>query len=309
MTHQTSAAAQLPLVAQARRHGLGDLPRRSAARYPHKLAVVDGDVRLTFAEFDRRVDEIAAGLSRAGLAKGDTVALLSHNCWQFAVLAFATARLGVVLVPVNFMLRAAEIAYILDHSESDAFIVEDGLVAVADDALAQSKGRIRLTSTIRLGLVPTPPGWTDFADFVCTGQEPPTVAIDDETPLRLMYTSGTESRPKGVLLSSRSLLCQYLSCIVTGGMEPSDVELHSLPLYHCAQLDNFLITDVYLGATSVILPGPEPARILETVERERVTNLFCPPTIWIGLLRHPDFDSFDLSSLRKGYYEIGRAHV
>lgn len=302
MTRGTKGTPRLPVVEQARVHGLGDLPRRSAARYPHKLAVVDGDVRLTFADFDRRVDEVAAGLSRAGLTKGDTLALLAHNCWQFAVLAFATARLGVVLVPVNFMLRAAEIAYILDHSDSDAFVVEDALVAVAEEALAQSRGRVRLTSTIRLGSVATAQRWTDFADLICTGAKPPAVTIEDEAPLRLMYTSGTESRPKGVLLSSRCLMWQYMSCIVTGGMESSDVELHSLPLYHCAQLDNFLVTDIYLGATSVIVPGPDPARILETIERERITNLFCPPTIWISLLRHPDFDSFDLSSLRKGYY-------
>lgn len=302
MMDHVSGTAQMPVVAQARGHALGDLPRRSAARFPDKLAVVDGDVRLTFAEFDRRVDEVAAGLSRAGLAEGDTLALLSHNCWQFAVLAFATARLGVVLVPVNFMLRSAEIAYILDHSESDAFLVEDALVVVADEALNQSGGRVRLTSTIRLADVATPSHWSDFSDLVLAGARPPTVLIDDETPLRVMYTSGTESRPKGVLLTSYSLMWQYVSCIVTGGMESNDVELHSLPLYHCAQLDNFLITDVYLGATSVILRGPDPTRILESIEREGITNLFCPPTIWISLLRHPDFDAFDLSSLRKGYY-------
>jgi fatty-acyl-CoA synthase len=73
-------------------------------------------------------------------------------------------------------------------------------------------------------------------------------------------------------------------------------------MYHCAQLDCFFSVDVYLGATSVILPGPDPATLLATIARERVTKLFCPPTVWISLLRHPDFDRTDLSSLRKGYY-------
>ena len=81
-----------------------------------------------------------------------------------------------------------------------------------------------------------------------------------------MYTSGTESRPKGVMLSSRSLIAQYVSCVVDGGMSADDVELHSLPLYHCAQLDCFFSVDVYLGATSIILPGPDPAAILATIE-------------------------------------------
>jgi fatty-acyl-CoA synthase len=128
------------------------------------------------------------------------------------------------------------------------------------------------------------------------------VLVGDDDPVRLMYTSGTESRPKGVLLSSRSLISQYVSCAIDGGMSADDVEVHALPMYHCAQLDCFFSVDVYLGATSVILPGPDPAALLATIARERVTKLFCPPTVWISLLRHPDFDTTDLSSLRKGYY-------
>jgi fatty-acyl-CoA synthase len=90
--------------------------------------------------------------------------------------------------------------------------------------------------------------------------------------------------------------------VIDGGMSVDDVELHTLPMYHCAQLDCFFSIDIYLGATSIILPGPEPARMLETIEAEGVTKLFCPPTVWISLLGHPDFETRDLSTLRKGYY-------
>jgi fatty-acyl-CoA synthase len=85
-------------------------------------------------------------------------------------------------------------------------------------------------------------------------------------------------------------------------MSADDVEVHAMPLYHCAQLDCFLGTDIYLGATSILLPGPEPAALLSTIEKYRATKLFAPPTVWIGLLRSPAFDEADLSSLRKGYY-------
>jgi fatty-acyl-CoA synthase len=95
---------------------------------------------------------------------------------------------------------------------------------------------------------------------------------------------------------------QYVSCVVDGEMSEDDVELHSLPLYHCAQLDCFLGVDVYLGATSVILPGPDPAAVLTAIEEHRITKFFAPPTVWIGLLRNSGFDRADLSSLRKGYY-------
>jgi fatty-acyl-CoA synthase len=131
---------------------------------------------------------------------------------------------------------------------------------------------------------------------------PPVVAVADDDPVRLMYTSGTESRPKGALLSSRSLMWQYVTCALDGEYSPDDVELHTLPLYHCAQLDVFLGPDVYLGTTSIILPGPDPERVLAAIAEHRVTKFFAPPTVWIGLLRSPAFDGTDLSSLEKGYY-------
>jgi len=284
-------------IARARQHAVGDLLRRTALRYPDKLAIVAGARRVSFAEFDQAVNRCARALTERGLAKGDRLALLSHNCWQYAVLAFATARLGVVLVPVNFMLGAQEIAFILYHSGATGIVAEDALAPTADQAvtLAGLHG-------IR-GCIGTADGWEDVDGWIDAGDASPVeVMVADDDPIRLMYTSGTESRPKGVLLSSRSLISQYVSCAIDGGMAVDDVDVHPLPLYHCAQLDCFLAVDVYLGATSVILPGPDPATLLATIERERVTKLFSPPTVWISLLRHPDFDTRDLSSLRKGYY-------
>jgi fatty-acyl-CoA synthase len=289
------------VIARARSHSVADIPRRSARRQPDKTALIDGDVVLSFAKFDHLVDRAAAGLWGNGLRPGDRVALLSHNCWQYAVLAFATARAGVVLVPINFMLTAEEIAFILGHSGATGFIVEAELVEVAERAMS-----LGATVTSKAALVPAgqpaPNGWPDFADWLATSSPVPECQLDDDQLLRVMYTSGTESRPKGVMHSSRSLMWQYVSTIVAGSMSSDDVEVHSLPLYHCAQLDNFLATDVYLGATSIILPRPDPELVLRTIERYGVTNFFGPPTVWISLLRSPTFDEVDLSSLRKGYY-------
>ncbi len=291
--------AQSALVQQVRQQAVGDLPRRTANRFPDKTAIVDADTRLTYAELERLVSRTTAALHAEGMVKGDKLALLSHNCWQFAVLSFAAARMGVVLVPVNFMLGPEEIAYILDHSEATAFVVEQTLTGTAEQAIKQSGGTVRTRAAIGNG---TADGWPDVQAWFEHDGPAPEVAVEDDDPIRLMYTSGTESRPKGALLSSRSLMWQYVSCVVDGGMEADDVEVHSLPLYHCAQLDCFLGPDVYLGATSVILPGPDPAAILRTIEAERATKLFAPPTVWIALLRSPEFDVTDLSSLRKGYY-------
>ncbi|MFI7524081.1 acyl-CoA synthetase [Nocardia salmonicida] len=286
-------------VARARGHALGDIPRRTARRVPNKIALVDGDTQLTFAEFDERIDRVAAALTVAGLRRGERLAVLAHNCWQYPVLVFAAARLGVVAVPINFMLGAAEIAYILEHSRAAAIAVEDELTVVAEEALRLSDNGVRLRAVIG----DARGGWIGVDEWLDHARAPlPDIVIGDDEVVRLMYTSGTESRPKGAMLSSRSLLWQYVSVLADGGMDGHDIEVHALPLYHCAQLDCFLIPDIYLGSTSVILRRPDPDELLATIERERATKLFAPPTVWIGLLRSPKFDTADLSSLRKGYY-------
>jgi fatty-acyl-CoA synthase len=134
-TPETAASITL-----ARQHSVGDLLRRTALRYPGKLAIVAGQRRASFAEFDAAVNRCANALAARGVTKGDKIALLSHNSWPYAVVAFATARLGAVLVPVNFMLGAAEIAYILGHSGAKGMITEDALAETAEKAVLPADG-------------------------------------------------------------------------------------------------------------------------------------------------------------------------
>jgi fatty-acyl-CoA synthase len=291
-------------VIRARQHAVGDLLRRTSRRVPDKIAIIDGPVRLTYCEFNEAVNRVAHSLADRGLGPGDRVLLLSRNCWQFAVITFAAAKLGAILVPVNFMLREPEIAFIIDHAEPSVVIAQDGLRALLSGALAQvTTARPSIRGWFDDGSGRVPDGFQDVAGWTghACSDEPATLVADDD-PIRLMYTSGTESRPKGALLSSKSLIAQYMSCIVDGQMSGEDVEVHALPMYHCAQLDCFFGPDVYLGATNVILPAPEPAALLQALEREQATKFFAPPTVWISLLRDPHFDQTDLSSLRKGYY-------
>ena len=126
--------------------------------------------------------------------------------------------------------------------------------------------------------------------------------ILDDDLAQVLYTSGTESRPKGVMLTHKSIISEYVSTIVDAKIEKDDVAIHALPLYHSAQLHVFLGPSVYVGSSGIILGAASPEVILKTIEQEGATQLFCPPTVWIALLRHPDFDKRDLSTLRKCYY-------
>lgn len=290
------------LIRRARSQQLADLLRRSAARVPNKTALVFRGEGETYAQLDAAVNRAAHGLAAQGIAKGDRVALLTHNNRAFVVLRFAVTRLGAVVVPINFMLNAADVAYVLTHAGARTIVAEDALCATADAAMAEA-GMDLPRFAIPHAATPAPQGWEPVSallDHPDDSEVWTDVAPDD--PIQMMYTSGTESRPKGALLTSAALYAQWTSCIVDGEMKEDAIELHCLPLFHCAQLDCFLTPDLYLGATSILHDRADPAEMLAAIESYGVTKLFCPPTVWIALLRHPDFDRRDLSSLNAGYY-------
>src|SRR5574337_1297429 len=233
-----------------RRQTLGDLLRRSAQRLPHKLAVRCGDTRWTYAEFDALVTRLAAGLAGRGIACGDRVAVLARNSHGFAALRFALARLGAELA------RAA---------------------AALD---TQVKDFIWLPSEAPSDAVP---GLASFHDLAACTAPLPETPLQSTDLLQIVYTSGTESSPKGAMLTHDAVLWQYVSCVADAEIAADDLALHALPLYHCAQLDVFLGPAVYVGATNVITARPVPDNLLPLIARHRITSFFAPPTVWIVL--------------------------
>jgi fatty-acyl-CoA synthase len=286
-----------------RRQTIADLLHRTAKRLPDKPGLLCGQVRWTFAEFDAVVDRVAAGLSRMGIGHASRVAVLARNSHAFAALRFALARLGAVLVPINFMLKADEVAYILRHAEAQMLATDSGLAELARSAAAldtRVKQFVWLPSED-----PTQPvqGMTSFDDLAKTeGPAPDAPQLASTDLAQIVYTSGTESMPKGAMLTHDAVIWQYASCAVDANIASGDVMLHALPLYHCAQLDVFLGPAIYVGATSIVTAKPTPDNLLPLIAKHRITSFFAPPTVWIALLRSPLFDGTDLSSLRKGYY-------
>jgi fatty-acyl-CoA synthase len=284
------------------RQTLGDLLHRSAARNPDKVAVVCGETRWTYAEFDRLSERLAAGLAEQGVAKGTCVAILARNSHAFAAMRFALARLGAVLVPINFMLKAEEVAFILRHAGAKLLATDTGLAPVARAAAA-------LDTAVR-DLIwlpaedPSEPQSDMIAFDVLAGSDAPLpeVALVGSDLAQIVYTSGTESSPKGAMLTHDAVQWQYVSCVVDASIASDDITLHALPLYHCAQLDVFFGPSIYVGATNIITARPVPENILPLIARHRISSFFAPPTVWISLLRSPLFDATDLSTLRKGYY-------
>lgn len=289
--------------ADARRQSLADLLRRSARRWPDKPAIVCGSTQWTFAEFDALCTRLAAGLAARGVSPGDRVAVLARNSHGFAALRFALARLGAVLVPINFMLQPAEVAFILRHAGATVLATDSAMAAVAR-AAAEQQTQVRAfvwlpsegPSEPIAGMVPFDALLRD-GEGVDIGPGP---AAGDL--LQIVYTSGTESAPKGAMLTHEAVIAEYVSCVVDAEIRGDDRMLHALPLYHCAQLDVFLGPCVYVGATSVITAAPTPDNVLPLIARHGINAFFAPPTVWIGLLRSPLLDTTRLDSLTKGYY-------
>ena len=286
-----------------RRHTLADVLHRTARRLPAKAGLSCGTTQWTFAEFDAVVDRVAAGLAQHGVDYQSRVAVLARNSHAFAALRFALARLGAVLVPINFMLKADEVAYILRHARATMLATDSGLADLARAAAeldTQVKHFVWLPSE-----EPTQPvaGMISFDELAATATAPPAVPQLASTDLaQIVYTSGTESSPKGAMLTHDAIIWQYASCAIDASIHQSDVLLHALPLYHCAQLDVFLGPAIYVGAAGIVTAKPTPDNLLPLIAKHRITSFFAPPTVWISLLRSPLFDDTDLSSLRKGYY-------
>jgi fatty-acyl-CoA synthase len=180
-------------IARARRHALGDLLRRSAARVPGKTALRFRDRSHTYAELDAAADRTANALAERGVSKGDRVALLSHNDDGYVVLTFALARLGAIAVPVNFMLRAGEVAYILEHSAAIGVVAESALLPVAQEAIEEAGRAESVRVRGVLGSTASPParslpeGWEAVETWTAHGDATaPQVDVADDDVLQLM---------------------------------------------------------------------------------------------------------------------------
>lgn len=290
------------MIQTARRQTLGDLVRRSARRFPDKLAIACGDTRWTYAELDALVNRLAAGLAGRGIAQGDRVAVLARNSHGFVAMRFALARIGAVLVPINFMLKGEEVAFILRHAGARMLATDTALAPLAREAAALGTEVTEFVWLPSEDPSDAPDGMTRFDALAATDTEPPEPALEGHELAQIVYTSGTESAPKGAMLTHDAVISEYVSCVVDAGIASTDLMLHALPLYHCAQLDVFLGPAIYVGATNVITAKPTPDNLLPMLAKHGIGSFFAPPTVWIGLLRSPLFEATDLSALAKGYY-------
>jgi fatty-acyl-CoA synthase len=243
-------------------------------------------------------DRIGNGLTAAGIGKGDRVAIVARNSHAFMAVRFAVARIGAVLVPVNFMLSVDDTRYILDHSGARLLLLDATTLAVGLEAWGGGREAVYGLP----GEAAPPPEGIESWDALIGEDRQAEDPSGSEDLLQIIYTSGTESRPKGAMLTHSAVLWQYQSVVIDGEWDAETIALHALPLYHCAQLDAMIGPGLQVGCRNVITAVPSADNLIPLLAKHQVNSFFAPPTVWISLLRSPLFDSHDLSHLTKAYY-------
>lgn len=282
----------------------------AAGRHPDREAVVDGDVRLTWAQLRDRVQSAVKSLIALGTRPGDRIALWAPNSHHWVVAALAATSAGAVLVPVNTRYKGAEARWLLERSGARLLFVENGflgkdylaMLATGDEggaALPAPPERVvTFDATASSGSLP----WEEFLrhgshvpDAEATARA---AAVRPDDPSDLLFTSGTTGRPKGALSTHRQNLTTYRAWSSRTGVTGDDRYLIINPLFHCFGYKAGVLACLLRGAAMILHPVFDVQRVLHTVEAERITVLPGPPTIYTELLDAPGRDRFDLTSLR-----------
>ena len=263
----------------------------SVVRDPHALAVVDDGVRLTYAEWYRRISSVVAALDRIGLKAGDHVVTVLQNCEAAATLHWACQLAGIVITPVNWRAKDDELDFCIDDSESRAVVYQD----VSAPAVARSKCASKLP---RIAVGCDDAGAIDFARVVCEPAPDATPRVSAEDWSIMLYTSGTTSRPKGVPRRHRAERAAGIAHVAQNLYRRGERTLGVMPLYHTMGVRS-LIAMSLIGGTFVCLPRYDTKRALALIEAERVTNLYLVPTLYHDLVHAREFASSDVSSVRK----------
>jgi fatty-acyl-CoA synthase len=256
--------------------------RRSAYVFPDKVAVVHGDRRYTYREFEARVNRLASGLRALGLAKGDRVAIIAPNTPAMLEAHFGVPAAGLALVPINIRLASDEVGYILGHSGAKVLLVDhefEGLIRPLDLA-ARGLRVIRIDDTGAAG--------DPYEDFLAAASPAPCEPwLDDEyETISINYTSGTTGRPKGVMVHHRGAYLNALGETIETGLSFDARYLWTLPMFHC---NGWCFTwgVTALGATHVCLRRVESARIWALIDGEGITHYCGAPTVQIGIVNDP----------------------
>jgi fatty-acyl-CoA synthase len=266
---------------------VNDFIQRASQLYPDKTAVVDGDKRYTYREVQQRANRLSNTLLALGIHKGDRVCILSPNSHFFLESFYGTSQIGAILVPLNYRLVAADHEYILNHAGVKTVLVDWEYTKIVDGIRPNLK-------TVQHWIVAkdegeTSDGWTDWEQLTQKASDaaPPSVDLDEDDLVSINYTSGTTARPKGVMLTHRNLYINAYGLLVHLGIRHEDIELWTLPMFHCNGWGGvYALTGV--GGTHIVLRAVEGKKVFDLIEKEKITFACMAPAVLRTVLDYPD---------------------
>ncbi|HEY5539925.1 MAG TPA: AMP-binding protein [Coriobacteriia bacterium] len=281
----------------------------------------DRDLRWSWNQFDERVNQMTKGLLAIGLEPGDNLGIWARNVPDWLTIAFATAKIGVVLVTVNPVYKAHELAYVIKQSDMKALVIIDTFRDVdyvqivrelVPESMTQQRGHLesaefpKLKSLIYMG-PEKHRGFYNVPELLVLGEHGSDEALSlakagltNTDTINMQYTSGTTGFPKGVMLTHRNILNNGFFIGERQKLGPSDRVCLPVPLFHCFGIVLGILAILTHGSTAVMVETFDPVLVLAAVQKEQATALYGVPTMFIAELAHPMFDMFDLTSLRTG---------
>ena len=269
---------------------MNDFLRRATQLYPSKLAIVDGPLRFTYSDWESRTNRLANALRGLGVVKGDRVCILSPNSHVFLESFYATSRIGAILVPLNYRLVAADHEYILGHAGVSVVLVDREYTEIVEALRPRLPGvRHWIVSHPSTDAAPDVPAGFEAYEALLSGASPaapPHVELDENDLVSINYTSGTTARPKGVMLTHRNCTLNAYNMIVHLGLRHDDVELWTLPMFHCNGWGGvYALTG--LGGTHVVLRQVDGGEILRLIASEGVSFACMAPAVLRAVLDAP----------------------
>ena len=262
-----------------------EFARRTRKLYPEREAVVDGDLRLTYAEFFERCDRWSLALRSLGIKQDDRVAYIAPNTHAMLESFFAVPQLGAVLVPLNYRLIADDFAYLINHSGARVVCAHSDYLDCIDEIRAELPN---VSSFVALEGTKT--GWLDYETLLTDARAdsalelPP---INETDLLTINYTSGTTSKPKGVMITHRNAYLNVIGTLLHHPMTMADRYLWTLPMFH-ANGWTFVWTVTAVGGTHVCLRKVDPVAVFDKIKQESVTMLCAAPTVLISIANGPE---------------------
>jgi fatty-acyl-CoA synthase len=260
-----------------------EFARRARKLYPQRLAVIDGDSRWTYAQFLDRCDRWSAALQKLGIAPGDRVAYLSPNTHAQLESFYAVPQIGAVLVPLNYRLTADDFVYLINHSGSRMICADRDYLGTIDsirEQLPKVEHFVALTGEAE--------AWLNYEVMVdASPAEFARSEIHETDLLTINYTSGTTSRPKGVMITHRNAWMNSIGTLLYARMTCADRYLWTLPMFH-ANGWTFVWTVTAAGANHICLRKCEPRAVCELMKTEQVTTICAAPTVLIALANAPE---------------------